>query len=146
MITVQRGFIVGVPLEDLATYLADFGHAQDWDPGTVRCVRTDEGPVRPGATWNNTSRFRGRTTDLVYVLESRDAHQLVFAGANKTVAARDVMKFEPRSATATRLTYTASLRFKGLARVAEPFLRSEFEALADKVAERLPIAAEARHG
>ncbi|WP_031154301.1 SRPBCC family protein [Streptomyces xanthophaeus] len=146
MITVQRSFVVGVPLEDLVTYLADFGHAREWDPGTVRCVRIDEGPVRPGATWQNTSRFRGRTTNLVYLLESRESQQLVFAGTNKTVAARDVMQFEPRSATATRLTYTASLRFKGLVRVAEPFLRSEFEALADKVAERLPIAAERSHG
>ncbi|MFB6518878.1 SRPBCC family protein [Streptomyces sp. NPDC056401] len=139
MITVRRSFIVGVPLEDLVAYLADFAHAQDWDPGTVRCVRIDEGAVRPGATWHNTSRFRGRATNLVYVMESRETDRLVFAGSNKTVAARDVMKFEPRSATATQLTYTASLRFKGLARLAEPFLRSEFEALADKVAERLPI-------
>ncbi|MCX4782848.1 SRPBCC family protein [Streptomyces sp. NBC_01264] len=141
MITVERNVLVGIPLDELVAYLADFGHAQDWDPGTVRCVRIDEGPLRPGATWHNTSRFRGRTTHLVYRLESGESHQLVFTGANKTVEARDVMRFESRSAAVTRLTYTASLRFKGLARLAEPFLRSEFEVLADKVAERLPSAA-----
>ncbi|MGW1771444.1 SRPBCC family protein [Streptomyces sp. NPDC002104] len=146
MIKVERKILVGMPLDELVAYLADFGHAQDWDPGTVRCARIDDGPVRPGATWHNTSRFRGRTTNLVYRLESMEPHRLVFAGANKTVEARDVMRFEPRSAAVTQLTYTASLKFKGLARLAEPFLRSEFETLADKVAERLPTEAEARNG
>ncbi|MGW5398150.1 SRPBCC family protein [Streptomyces sp. NPDC003952] len=144
MITVERIVLVKRPLDDLITYLEDFGHTQEWDPGTVRCVRIDEGPVRPGASWQNTSRFRGRTTDLVYRLVSREAQQLVFIGENKTVTAKDVMRFEAQSAVVTRLSYTASLRFNGLARFAEPFLRGEFEALADKVAERLPHAAEAR--
>ncbi|MFF4324047.1 SRPBCC family protein [Streptomyces sp. NPDC001568] len=144
MITVERSFLVELPLDELITYLEDFGHAEEWDPGTVRCVRIDDGPVRPGAGWQNTSRFRGRTTDLVYRLDSRDSHELVFVGVNKTVTSTDVMRFEARSASATHMSYTASLRFKGLARFAEPFLRSEFETLADKVAERLPSAAEAR--
>ncbi|MGO4460282.1 SRPBCC family protein [Streptomyces sp. M-16] len=145
MITVERTFLIEVPLDALMAYLEDFGHAEEWDPGTVRCLRVDEGPVRPGSSWQNTSRFRGRTTDLVYRLDSRGPRQLVFIGVNKTVTARDVMRFEPRSAASTRLTYVASLRFRGLARLAEPFLRREFEALADKVAGRLPSAVRAHH-
>ncbi|MYT18871.1 polyketide cyclase, partial [Streptomyces sp. SID7760] len=105
-----------------------------------------EGPVRPGSSWQNTSRFRGRTTDLVYRLDSRGPRELVFVGVNKTVTARDQMRFEAQSTTTTRLTYVASLRFNGLARLAEPFLRREFEALADKVAGRLPSAVRAHHG
>ncbi|MFJ7209390.1 SRPBCC family protein [Streptomyces sp. NPDC098789] len=145
MITVERTFLIELPLDALTAYLEDFGHAEEWDPGTVRCRRVDEGPVRPGSSWQNTSRFHGRTTDLVYRLESRGPRQLVFTGVNKTVTARDVMRFEARSATVTRLAYTASLRVRGLARLAEPFLRREFETLADKVADRLPAAALA-HG
>ncbi|MER5807887.1 SRPBCC family protein [Streptomyces sp. NPDC002033] len=144
MITVERGFLVGVPLDVLVSYLEDFGHAAQWDPGTLRCDRIDGGPVRPGARWRNTSRFRGRTTELVYRLASREPQRLVFVGENKTVTATDDMRFEARSAGATHMTYTASLRFKGLARFAEPFLRREFEGLADKVAERLPAVAQSR--
>ncbi|MFB7785601.1 hypothetical protein ACFY0N_37065 [Streptomyces vinaceus] len=59
------------------------------------------------------------------------------------MTATDVMRLKAESAVATRLSYTASLQFKGLARLAEPFLRREFETLADKVADRLPTAAEA---
>ncbi|MFF3652700.1 SRPBCC family protein [Streptomyces sp. NPDC002181] len=143
MITVERSFLVGVPLDDLIAYLEDFGHTEEWDPGTVRCVRIDGGPVRPGASWHNTSRFRKRTTELLYRLEAREPHRLVFTGTNKTVTATDVMRFEAQSAASTRMTYTASLRFKGLARLAEPFLRAEFEKLADQVEQQLPPAAEA---
>ncbi|KMO94498.1 SRPBCC family protein [Streptomyces roseus] len=145
MITVERTFLIEVPLDATMAYLQDFGHAEEWDPGTVRCLRIDEGPVRAGSSWRNTSRFRGRTTDLVYRLDSRGPRELVFVGVNKTVTARDRMRFEAQSATTTRLTYVASLRFNGLARLAEPFLRREFEALADKVAGRLPSAVRAHH-
>ncbi|MFJ3175958.1 SRPBCC family protein [Streptomyces roseus] len=142
---MERTFLIEVPLDATMAYLQDFGHTEEWDPGTVRCLRIDEGPVRPGSSWQNTSRFRGRTTDLVYRLDSRGPRELVFVGVNKAVTARDQMRFEAESATTTRLTYVASLRFNGLARLAEPFLRREFEALADKVAGRLPSAVRAHH-
>ncbi|MFD4370689.1 SRPBCC family protein [Streptomyces sp. NPDC058486] len=141
MITVERSFVVGLPLDELVAYMEDFSRAEEWDPGTVRCVRLDEGPVRPGARWRNTSRFRGRTTDLDYQLVRREPARLVFVGENKTVTATDDLRFAAESASLTRLTYRASLRFKGLARLATPLLRAEFERMGDAVAERLPTAA-----
>ncbi|MFE2555026.1 SRPBCC family protein [Streptomyces sp. NPDC059352] len=144
MITVRRSFRLAVPLDDLVTYLEDFERTEEWDPGTVRCVRIDEGPVRPGSTWRNTSRFRGRTSELLYQLQVRDPARLVFVGTNKTVTSTDDMVFEAVSPGQTLLTYRASLRFKGLARLATPFLRAEFERLADEVVERLPSAVAAR--
>ncbi|MFC8275388.1 SRPBCC family protein [Streptomyces sp. NPDC057271] len=140
MITVERDFLLPVPLDSLVAYLEEFGRAEEWDPGTVSCVRVDEGPVREGSLWRNTSRFRGRLTELDYRLEAREPARLVFVGTNKTVTATDEMRFEARSATTTSMTYEASLRFKGLARLAAPFLRPEFERLADEVSERLPKA------
>ncbi|MEU8523332.1 SRPBCC family protein [Streptomyces sp. NBC_01216] len=145
MIKVERSFLVALPQAELVAYLEDFGHTESWDPGTVRCVRIGDGPVRPGTTWRNTSRFRGRTTELLYRLVSSESDRLVFIGENKTVTARDELLFEARSPAVTRLTYRAALRFKGLARLAGPFLRAEFERLADEVARRLP-AAVAEHG
>ncbi|MFF9199487.1 SRPBCC family protein [Streptomyces sp. NPDC014779] len=142
MITVERVIAVRRPPAELVAYLADFARTEEWDPGTVRCVRLDEGPVRPGASWRNTSRFRGRTTELRYELVVREPGRLVFVGENRTVRATDVLRFAGEG-TGTRLTYRASLAFKGLARLAEPFLRSEFERLGDAVATRLPQAAEA---
>lgn len=144
MIGVERVVMVHRPLAEVVAYLEDFGRAEEWDPGTVRCERLDEGPVRVGARWRNTSRFRGRTTELRYELVVRESARLVFVGENRTVTARDDLRFAEEG-TATRLTYRASLRFKGLARLASPFLAGEFERLADGVVARLPMAAEAWH-
>lgn len=72
--------------------------------------------------------------------------RLLFVGENKTVTATDDLTFRVRSATTTLLTYTASLRFKGVARLAAPFLRPEFERLADEVAATLPSAATTLRG
>ncbi|MFI8423419.1 SRPBCC family protein [Streptomyces sp. NPDC085479] len=140
MITLERNILLPVPLDDAVSYLEDFERTEEWDPGTVRCARVDEGPVRPGSTWHNTSRFRGRTTELDYRLKVREPARLVFEGVNSTVVATDEMRFAARSAEVTSLTYRASFRFKGLARLATPFLRTDFERLADGVAERLPAA------
>ncbi|AYV31942.1 polyketide cyclase [Streptomyces sp. CJ_13] len=146
MITVQRDILVGLPLNDLVAYLEDFTRTEEWDPGTVRCVQVGEGPVHQGTEWRNTSRFRGRTSDLRYRLASREPARLLFVGENKTVTATDDLTFQARSATTTLLTYTASLRFKGVARLAAPFLRPEFERLADEVAATLPSAATTLRG
>ncbi|MEU6210177.1 MULTISPECIES: SRPBCC family protein [unclassified Streptomyces] len=143
MISVERILVVGLPLPELVAYLADFAHTEEWDPGTVACVRLDDGPVREGARWRNTSVFRGRTTDLEYRLDVCERARLVFVGENRTVTAVDDLRFSAEG-TGTRLTYRASLTFKGLAKVAAPFLRSEFERLGDGVAQRLPAAATAR--
>ncbi|MFI0928558.1 SRPBCC family protein [Streptomyces sp. NPDC021012] len=144
MISVERVLVVRRPLAEVVAYLEDFGRAEEWDPGTVRCVRLDDGPVRQGARWRNTSRFRGRTTELRYELAVREPFRLVFRGENKTVTALDDLRFAEEG-TATRLTYRASLTFKGFARLAAPFLRGEFERMADDVADRLPPAAVAWH-
>ena len=115
MIVVERDIALPVTVEEAVSYLEDFRHAEQWDPGTVRCVRVGEGPVRPGARWRNTSRFNGRTTDLLYRLDVREPARLVFVGTNKSVTATDDMRFEAR-ADGTVLRYRASLRFKGLAK------------------------------
>ncbi|MFJ9767665.1 SRPBCC family protein [Streptomyces erythrochromogenes] len=143
MISVERILVVGLPLPELVAYLEDFAHTEEWDPGTVSCVRLDDGPVREGARWRNTSVFRGRTTDLEYRLDVRERARLVFVGENRTVTAVDDLRFGVEG-TGTRLTYRAALTFKGLAKVAAPFLRSEFERLADGVSTRLPAAAARR--
>ncbi len=143
MISVERVIVVGLPLPELVAYLEDFTRTEEWDPGTVSCVRLDDGPVRTGARWRNTSVFRGRTTDLEYRLDVREHERLVFVGENRTVTAVDDLRFGIEG-TGTRLTYRASLTFKGLAKLAAPFLQSEFERLADGVSTRLPAAVASR--
>ncbi|MFC9330020.1 SRPBCC family protein [Kitasatospora sp. NPDC057015] len=137
MVTVERSITVDRPADEVLRYLADFGHTVEWDPGTESCARLDGGPVAEGARWLNVSRFRGRRTELSYRLDRYEADRLVFVGANRTVTATDDITVRARAGR-TVVDYRARLQFKGLARVAGPFLRPAFERLADEVAERLP--------
>ncbi|MFD7453712.1 SRPBCC family protein [Kitasatospora sp. NPDC059827] len=138
MISVERTVFVDRPPGEVLRYLADFGHTPQWDPGTESCTRLDSGPVAEGACWRNVSRFRGRRTELRYSLEHYGPDRLVFVGRNRTVTATDDITVRA-SAPGTVVRYRASLRFNGLARLAAPFLRAEFERLADAVAARLPV-------
>ncbi|WP_232248495.1 SRPBCC family protein [Streptacidiphilus rugosus] len=136
-ITVERSFRVGTPASTVVAYLEDFAHTEEWDPGTVRCRRTDAGPVAVGARWQNTSRFRGRETTLDYRLVTREPDRLVFQGSNRSVSATDDMAIRPHG-DGTLVTYRATLTFKGVLRLAEPLLRGAFDDLADAVEARLP--------
>ncbi|WP_030273751.1 SRPBCC family protein [Streptomyces sp. NRRL B-24484] len=140
MVTVERRIPVHRPAEDVLRYLADFGHTPEWDPGTVDCVRLDAGagPVTEGSRWTNTSRFRGRTTQLEYRLVRREPDRLLFVGENRTVTATDDITVRPAAGGGSVVDYRAQLRFKGVARFAAPFLKGAFEDLADGVADRLP--------
>lgn len=132
MVDVERRFTVGRPVEVVVEYLKDFANAEQWDPGTVTCVRTDPGPVQVGSRWHNTSEFKGKETELDYRLERLEPNRLTFVGKNKTATSTDDLTLTP-SGFGTEITYHAHIVFHGLAKVADPFLKSEFEMLGDAV-------------
>ncbi|EFG65226.1 SRPBCC family protein [Streptomyces sp. SPB074] len=139
MIHVTRTLAVPHPLEKVMAYLADFAHAVDWDPGTVSCERLGEGAIGEGSRWHNVSEFRGRRTELTYRLDTYTPDRLVFSGVNKTAETSDGLTFAP-GAGSTHITYRATIRFKGLATLASPFLRREFERLGDEITTTMPRA------
>ena len=137
MVNVERTFTVRAPLAKVVDYLADFGNAEAWDPGTKSCTRTGSGPVAVGAQWHNVSEFRGRETELEYTLTEREADKLVFVGTNKTAAtSTDHMSFAPEQG-ATSITYRADVELHGLAKLADPFLKRGFEKLADETVAKM---------
>jgi len=132
MVKVERVFIVPRPVEAVSEYLRDFTHTEAWDPGTVSCARLDSGPVRVGSEWHNVSEFRGRKTELAYRLTRLETGRLVFVGENKTATSTDDLTLTPVP-EGTRITYQATIVFNGLAKLATPILKREFEKLGDKV-------------
>ena len=136
MIVIEREVSVAATPERVFDYLADFRTTEEWDPGTVRTtVTSGDGGV--GTTYHNTSRFSGRETELTYVTEQLTRpDRVVLRGENSTVVARDTMTLR-RTGELTRVSYRAEFRFKGLARLAEPFLRRPFKRLGDEAEEGL---------
>jgi len=135
-IVVERTFTVTAPAATVLDYLADFGNTQQWDPGTRRTTRNDSGPIAVGANWHNESKVLGVTTELTYTLCEMTAGRLVFIGRNEGATSTDTITVRPGE-TGTEVTYHLDLEMHGLAKLATPVMKIEFEKLGSQVAANL---------
>ena len=131
---IQRTVTVDKPLSKVFAYLSDFTTTTEWDPGTVRTVR-QSGDGGVGTSYHNTSKFAGRETELVYVVEELvPDRRFALRGENKTLVAHDTMEFSG-DGSSTTVTYTADFDFKGVTRFVAPLLAPAFTKLGNE-AER----------
>lgn len=131
MVAVSRTFVVDKPVETVVAYLADFSHAEQWDPGTVSCTQTSAGPVQVGTTWHNTSKIAGITTELEYTLEQLEPGKVVLVGRNDTATSTDTITVVPHEG-GSEVTYDAHVELKGAAKVGAPAVRLVFEHLGNE--------------
>ena len=96
MPTVSRTFTVKPTPEVVVDYLADFTHAEEWDPGTESCTRLDSGPIRVGSRFHNESKIAGVSTELVYELVTLDADKVVLRGENDSATSTDTITVTPK--------------------------------------------------
>jgi carbon monoxide dehydrogenase subunit G len=136
MSTVSRTFSVNVSPEIVIPYLADFTHAEQWDPGTVRCVRNDDGPVTIGSSWHNTSKIAAITTELTYTLEQLTDSRIVLVGRNDTATSTETIDVAS-SGEGSNITYTNEVQFNGAAKLAAPFGKLVFEKLGNDTEKQL---------
>lgn len=134
MVHVVRTFTVTTPAPEALAYLADFGHAEAWDPGTVTCVRRGSGPVAVGAGWHNTSKILGVETELDYTLEHLDGTSIRLVGQNKTATATDVITVVAAPG-GSEITYDATVELHGAAKLGAPIMQLEFEKLGHQTVE-----------
>ncbi|MGW6442737.1 SRPBCC family protein [Lentzea sp. NPDC055074] len=136
MTTVSRTFTVTAAPAVVVPYLADFGNAVQWDPGTERCTRNDSGPVQVGSNWHNTSKIAGVTTELTYTLEQLADDRVVLVGRNDTATSTETIDVSP-DGTGSRVTYTNDLEFHGAATLATPIAKVVFEKLGNDTEKQL---------
>lgn len=134
MVHVTRTFTVDRPIEAVLAYLADFGHADRWDPGTQTCTRIDDGPVAVGARWHNVSKILGKETELEYTLEQLEEQRIVLVGRNKTATATDHITVRPAEG-GSEITYDATVELHGVAKLGSPLLQVQFEKLGDQTVD-----------
>ncbi|MGZ6804641.1 MAG: SRPBCC family protein [Nocardioidaceae bacterium] len=128
---MSRTFVVDKPVETVVAYLADFSHAEQWDPGTVSCTQTSPGPVAVGTTWHNTSKIAGITTELEYTLERLEPGKVVLVGRNDTATSTDTITVVPHEG-GSEVTYDANVELHGAAKVGAPAVRLVFEHLGNE--------------
>lgn len=110
-------------------YLKDFSNAEEWDPGTESCTRTDgAGPVQVGSTWHNVSKIAGVSTELDYTLERLTDDTIVLVGRNDTATSTDTITVVPSpDGPGSRVTYEAVIELSGAAKIADPVMKIVFE-------------------
>jgi Polyketide cyclase / dehydrase and lipid transport len=144
VIMMQRQVTTGCPPEDAFAYIADFTSTEQWDPGTVRTERiSGDGGV--GTRYANTSRFAGRTSDLVYVVTAlTPGERIELRGENDSVVAHDTVTVTAH-ANGCLVTYQVAFAFKGWLRWIEPLLRLAVAELLNKGSQGLDRELARRH-
>ena len=135
-IVVVREFQVTATPAAVLNYLKDFGHTEEWDPGTRKTTRTGSGPIAVGTTWHNESKILGVTSQLTYTLCELTAEKLVFIGRNEGATSTDTITVRPVEGGA-HVTYHLDLEMHGLAKLATPVMKIEFEKLGNETVMRL---------
>lgn len=115
--------------DELFAYFSDFTTTNEWDPNTVKTTKLS-GDKGVGTKYANTSSFNGRESSLVYeVIEYQPNKLIRLKGENKSLTAVDTMKIDDLGAE-RQFTYEARFKFKGVAKIAAPFLKKAFAKLA----------------
>lgn len=136
MPTVSRTFTVQPAPQVVIDYLKDFGNAEEWDPGTESCTREDAGPIRVGSSWHNTSKILGVTAELTYRLDELTDDKVVLVGRNDRSTSTDTITVVP-SGSGSEITYQAELEMHGMAKLATPLMKLEFEKLANQTRDQM---------
>jgi hypothetical protein len=134
MIVVERTFALTAAPGVVLGYLQDFANAEDWDPSAERTSRIGGGPVTPGAQWRHARKFFGVTAELTYTLLEAGAGRIVLHGRSEGATCVDTVTVRAVPG-GTEVTYRVEWEMHGLAKLATPIMRAEFEKLAtDSVA------------
>lgn len=136
MLTAHRTFTTTAAPDRVHTFLADFENAEEWDPGTVECTRVD-GDGGVGTRYRNVSSFLGRKTTVDYVTRELTAPSFVhFEGTNQQFTGHDRITLQA-SGGGTQVTYDASFRFHGAAKLVVPVVAVYLPLLANKTVTQL---------
>ena len=136
MTVTTRTFSVRPDPATVLAYLADFGNAEEWDPGTESCTRQDPGPVQIGSTWHNVSKIVGREVELTYTLKDLTDAKVLFEGVNDSATSTDTIDVVP-DGTGSTITYTADIEMHGAAKLATPIIKLVFEKLGNETEDQM---------
>ena len=149
MTTLTERIETTLSLDDAFTFVADFGNAEQWDPGVATSERIHAGadaaePIAVGTRFLLGVRMAGRVAPMEYVVTTWEpSHRVVLTGSGSGVAAVDDIRFEA-TPTGTRIDYTADIRLRGVMRLLSPFAGGAFKSIARNAREGMQRALDQR--
>lgn len=140
MIRIHRTISSATDPVDVWTYLSEFGNTAQWDPGTPSATRVGDGAVGVGSRYDLVARFRATDSEIGYVVTKYEPPRLIqLVGENRTVHSTDIITVSPTASGCT-VEYAAEFRLRGLAVLAQPFLRKAFERLGTEAMAGMQVA------
>lgn len=117
--------------EEAFDYMADLRNYPDWDPGVSSAEMVGAGDVEKGSSFDLVASG----TQLTYVLVEFDRPRRVVAEANSPrLRSYDVIDIDPVEGGST-VTYDATVEFKGVFKLFNPFLALAFDRITAKADE-----------
>ena len=144
MIRIQEQRTIPMSRDEAFAFVADFTNVVEWDPGITASEKVGDEPVGVGTRFDVVSNFAGRSLPLTYVVDEWDAPQrTVLSTSTSRFDGKDTITFREVDG-GTEIDYIAEFRFKGLMRLAEPFLKGTFDRLGRKAMDGVVEAVAAK--
>jgi uncharacterized protein YndB with AHSA1/START domain len=121
------------PVEDVFAFLADFENIPKWNYAIVETHRLSEGPVGVGTTYRQVRSVPSRSEETFEVTECEPSRRLAIRGGFGPLEGTMTYDLEPDEG-GTRLTNSAQLEGRGLAKLAAPLASGR---IAEAVSENL---------
>jgi carbon monoxide dehydrogenase subunit G len=72
MIRIERGLEIRRPIEKVFTFVANFENEPKWQPGVMKTMKTSEGAIGVGTTFQEDVKFMGRRMRGTYEVVEYD--------------------------------------------------------------------------
>jgi len=123
------------------SFLADMRNASRWDPGVAEAELSGgslRGEVGPGTTFDVTLLIGGRRKHVTYELSRYERPaRLVLHAEDPAFSSTDTIEITALASGGSQVTYSATLKPKGLWRAATPLLALSFRRIAERAARGL---------
>jgi len=117
--------------EQAFTYMADFSHTAEWDPGVAAATRVNGGDVGRGSAFDLTVLVGGRRVPMRYEITDYVPGRVTFSSRSRAIESVDTVTVDSKEGT-TKVTYDARINFRGPLRLADPLLALGFRGVAER--------------
>ena len=137
MIRLTETATTTLTIEEAFSAVGDFANIQEWDPGVTASIKTSDMPTGVGTVYDMDLSYAGRAMKMQYRITALEpGRRVALEGSGGMVKAIDSIEFDS-IAGGTKVTYTADLGLRGIARLAEPFMKSRFAEIGRSAGEGL---------
>ena len=113
MISLREVIEVERSIEACFRYVADFRTTVEWDATAYSASKTTEEPVGLGSEFSLLCRAGPTSVSIQYtIVEYTPWQSIVLEGKSRWFTVRDVISFETRDASTTRITYCADFTYR----------------------------------